>query len=109
MSDFIIHTNEGDMTSNEFLEELLWLVWPPDADMVDFELEDDYKGCLSVTYVIDPFDISKTIDYEVSVSPNELRVSCVDAVSLTGVVDLKELAGIVCSWVREDFRSELSW
>lgn len=107
MSDFIVHTNEGDKPSAEFLEELSWLVWPPDSDMVEFALEDDDKGCLSVTYVIEPFDISKTIDYEVSVYPNELRVSCIGAVPLGKTVDLKELAVIVGSRIYEDFRSEI--
>lgn len=109
MSDFIIHTNEGDMTPDEFLDELSWLVWPPNADMVDFEPGGDDEGCLSVTYVIEPFGISKTIDYTVSVYPNELQVSCLDSTPLDGIVNLKELAKIIESRVYEDFRSELSW
>lgn len=109
MSDFIIHTTEGDMTPDEFLEKLSASVWPANADRAEFELEGEDRGCLSVTYVLEPFGLAKTIDYGLSVSSNELRVSFIGAVPLDGAVDFKELAGIVGSYVYEDFKSEISW
>lgn len=68
--------SDSALNTTEFLDELSRLVWPSDSDTADFAPEGDNKGCLSATYVLEPFRVSKTIDYEVNVCPNELRASC---------------------------------
>ena len=106
MSDFHINTTEGDKTPIEFLADLLEQVWPYAAEDVDFSLTDGCNATLSVTYIVQPFGIEKTIDYEISVTPTELRVGCLGSESFDEKVDIEALAGYIDSEVYEDFRSE---
>lgn len=107
MSDFHINTTEGYKTPIEFLEDLLEQVWPYAADDVDFSLIDGRNATLSVTYVIQPFGVEKTIDYAFSLTPTELRMGCLGNGDLDEKVDLEALAGHIDSEVYEDFRSEI--
>lgn len=107
MSDFLIETTDGDKTPIEFLEDLLEQVCPCAADDVSFSLIDPCNATLSVTYVIQPFGVEKTIDYEMSITPTELRMGCLGYEALDEKVDLENLAGRIESEVYEDFRSEI--
>lgn len=108
--DFTVQTTNGDMTPVGFLEELSETLWPTHADMVDGVLTSDYTCDLSVTYVIEPFGIAKTNDYEVRVCPDKLHVSALGDISFDdSPVDVEELARVVDSLVYEDFREECSW
>lgn len=107
MSDFLIETTDGDKTPIDFLEDLLEQVWPYAADDVDFRLRDGCNATLSVTYVIQPFGVEKTIDYSFSLTPTELGMGCLGSESLDEEVDLEALTGRIESEVYEDFRSEI--
>ena len=108
--NFTVQTTNGDMTPVEFLEELSETLWPTHADMVEANITSDYTFDLSVTYVIEPFGVAKTIDYEVRVYPDKLHVSVPDDISFDdSPVDIDELAQVVDSLVYEDFREECSW
>ncbi len=107
MSDSLIGTTDGDKTPIEFLEDLLEQVWPYAADDVDFSLTDPCNATLSVTYVIQPFAVEKTIDYSIRITPTELRMGCLGTEALDEEVDIEALAGHIESEVYEDFRSEI--
>lgn len=106
MSYFTINTTEGEMSSIWFLEELLGRVWPSAADDVVYSFLDDCNATVSVTYVIQPFGIEKTIDYAFRLTPTSLRLGYLGTEPLDGEVDIKELAKTIDSEIYEDFRSE---
>ena len=95
------------MTPPQFLEEVFERVWPEDADNVDFSLTGDYTLDVSVTYIIEPFDIVKTVDYWGKLVPGELKLSSGDDVSTTGVLDIGELATAVSHVLRDAFVDEV--
>lgn len=107
MSDSLIGTTDGDKTPIEFLEDLLEQVWPYAADDVNFSLTDPCNATLSVTYVIQPFAVEKTIDYSIRITPTELRMGCLGTEALDEEVDIEALTGHIESEVYEDFRSEI--
>ena len=107
MSGFLIETTDGDKTPIEFLEDLLEQVWPYAADDVDFSLIDGCNATLSVTYVIQPFGVEKTTDYEIHLTATKLRMGCLGNEALDEAVDLEALAGYIDSEIYEDFRAEI--
>ena len=108
MDSFVVKTTEGDMDSMSFLEDLLERVWPYAADDVNFRLLDPWNATLSVTYVIQPFDIEKTIDYQFSLTTAELRMGCLGTEHIDeGEADIEALAEEIDSAVYEDFKSEV--
>ena len=108
VDSFIVRTTQGDMDSLSFLEELLEQVWPYAADDVNFSLLDGENATLSVTYVIQPFGVEKTIDYQFSLTSTELRMGCLGTEHIDdGEADITALAEHIDSEVYEDFRSEI--
>lgn len=94
------------MTPPQFLEDVFGRVWPEDAESLDFTLTGDYTFDVSVTYIIEPFDIVKTVDYWGKLVPGELKLSSGDDVPTTGVLDIGELATTVSDILRDDFVEE---
>ena len=108
--DFTVQTINGDTDPAWFLEELSDNIWPTHADMVESVLTSDYTCDLSVTYVIEPFWIEKTICYAIRVFPDKLHVSALGDIPFDdSPVDIEELARVVDSRIYEDFREECSW
>lgn len=100
---FLIQTTEGVMTPPAFLEEVFEIVWPDNADNVDFSLVTDTAVEVSVTYVIEPFGVVKTVDYIANLAPGELKLSCGDVFSIAKNVEVGGLASDIGDALYEDF------
>ena len=94
------------MTPPQFLEEVFERVWPEGADNVDFSLTGDCTLDVSVTYIIEPFDIVKTCDYWCKLTPGELKLSSGDDVPTSDVPDIGETATLVSRVLRDAFVDE---
>jgi hypothetical protein len=101
--ELLVQTTGGPMTPATFLEEVFENVWPDDADMFEFSLKTDTTLECSVTYVVEPFGIVKTIDYEALLDPDRLAVTCGDVFSIAGVVNVYELAESISNALYADF------
>ena len=101
--NFLIQTTDGVMTPPCLLEEVFENVWPDNADNVDFSLVTDTSLEVSVTYVIEPFGVVKTLDYIVNLKPGTLSLSCGDTFSTKGVVTVGKLAADISDALYEDF------
>lgn len=106
MSDFLVKMTDGDKTPIQPARDR-FLTRPPAADDVNFSLSYPSNATLSVTYVIQPFGVEKTIDYSLSLTPTELRMGCLGDESLDEEVDIEALAEHIGSEVYEDLRSEI--
>ncbi len=63
---------------------------------------------VSVTYVIEPFGIVKTVDYIAEFVPGKLKLSCGDVFSTVEIVKVSGLAEDISDALYEDFILEVS-
>ena len=104
----MIRTMDGDMTPAEFLDAVFEDVWPQGAEEVSFDRTGECEGTLTVTYVLQPFEIEHTLAYPIEVDDLALRIVPFDAVSIWGIVNISAVVRAVDSLVYKDFRLEVT-